>query len=140
VTRDVGGAAAASVLIHVDNSGGKARNKAVKSSVHTGTIRRVTLQQCEQATLEGLPWSQCDAQEVFETTHSQITWDEEQLQGEESHDGLARFSDQGECLVSKVAMNTDSCDTIVWDEEICDNSIWHEGLLQQLASSSKSTD
>jgi hypothetical protein len=37
-------------------------------------------------------------------------------------------------------MNTDSCDTIVWDEEICDNSIWHEGLLQQLASSSKSTD
>jgi hypothetical protein len=37
-------------------------------------------------------------------------------------------------------MNTDSCDTIVWDEEICDNCIWHEGLLQQLASSSKSTD
>jgi hypothetical protein len=76
----------------------------------------VTLQQYEQATLEGLPWSQCDAQEVFETTHSQITWGDEQLQGEESHDGLARFSDQGERLVSKVAMNTDSCDTTVWDE------------------------
>jgi hypothetical protein len=61
-------------------------------------------------------WSQRDAQEVFETTHSQITWGDEQLQGEESHDGLARFSDQGERLVSKVAMNTDSCDTTVWDE------------------------
>lgn len=95
---------------------------------------------CKPAILEAQAWSQSDAQEVFDAIPSQILWDDEVLQGFESHVGLPKVLDHGDCWVGKAAIDNDLCGTTVWDEEISYDSIWHEGLLQQLASCRKSTD